>query len=58
MFYAFRLPNDIHSRQGAHFIEPMGNNVVLLLDKWGFLALVTTKFATTKLVTVLIFGIF
>lgn len=39
-------------------MEPMGNNVVLLLDKWGFLALVTRKFATTKLVAVLIFGIF
>ena len=43
---------------GAHFIEPMGNNVVLLLDNWGFPALITRKFAATKLVTVLIFGIF
>ena len=57
-FRSFRLPSDIHSRQGAYFIEPMGNNVVLLLDKWGFPALITRKFAATKLVTVLIFGIF
>ncbi len=40
------------------FIELMGNNVVLLLGKWGFSALVTGKFAAIKLVTVLIFGIF
>ena len=58
VFLSFGLPNDIHSRWGAHFIEPMGNNVVLLLDNWGFLALITRKFAATKLVTVLIFGIF
>lgn len=45
-------------RKEAYFIELMGNNVVLLLGKWGFSALVTGKFAATKLVTVLIFGIF
>lgn len=58
VFLSFGLPNDIHSRWGAHFIEPMGNNVALLLDNWEFLALITRKIAVTKLVTVLIFGIF
>lgn len=36
----------------------MWNYFVQLLDKWGLLAPWTMEFAATKLVTVLIFGIF
>ena len=36
----------------------MGNYFARLLDKWGFLASKIAGFAVTKLVTVLIFGIF
>ena len=36
----------------------MWNYFTHLLDKWGFLAPCPVEFAATKLVTVLIFGIF